>query len=170
MKLKLIRLANVFNRSDYPSFMIFFAVTAISVICSNFQLVSICCGLVLLLIYFFLSTLNSTKYIELDQNRIRYVSRENLPSGAGKFICVKVTYQVTDIAKFTLEQGKIERLFGLAHIVFIGKTTLDAGKYTDRFPPKVVHCLYGIRYNKCKDFLSLYSKHLNLPSQEPSFQ
>lgn len=170
MKLKLIRLANVFNRSRYPSFMIFFAVTAFSVICSNFQLASVCSGLVLLLIYFFLSTLDSTKYIELDQNRIRYVSRGYLIGGARKFIYVKVTYQVTDIAKFTLEQGKIERLFGLAHIVFIGKTTLDAGKYTDQFPPKVVHCLYGIRYSKYKDFLSLYSKHLNLPSQEPSFQ
>ena len=59
-------------------------------------------------------------------------------------------------------QNKIERLFGFAHIVFSGKTTFDAGKYTNRFPTKEVHCVYGIRYNKYKDDIALYCKQNNI--------
>ena len=168
MKLKLIRLANVFNRSFHRSFIILVAVIAIGAVCCKFRLDYVFSGLILLLIYSILFPIfNYPKYIELYDDRICYVSPENLPRKRGKgFISVKVRYQVTDITEFTLEQSKIERLFGLAHVVFTGKTTLDAGKHTDRFRPEDVHCVYGIRYNKQKDDISLYCKCLNLSNKE----
>lgn len=168
MKLKLIRLANIFNPSFYPSFIILFAVITVGAICFQFRLDFVFSGLVLLFIYSTVFPIfNYPKYIELYDNRICYVSPENLPRKRGKgFTSAKVSYQVTDITKFTLEQNKIERLFGLAHVVLIGKTTFNAGKHTDRFQSKDVHCVYGIRYNKYKDTISLYCEHFNLTSKK----
>jgi energy-coupling factor transporter transmembrane protein EcfT len=168
MKLKLIRLANVFNHSFHRSFIILFAVIAISTVCFKFRWDFVFSGLVLLLVYSIIFPIfNYPKYVELYDNRICYVSPENIPRKRGKgFISVKVSYQVTDITSFTLERNKAERLFGLAHVVFRGKTTLDAGKHTGRFRPKDVHCVYGIRYNKHKDDISLYCKYINLSSKK----
>lgn len=160
MKLKLIRSANIFNHPFQRSFIILFAVIAMFAVFVKFRLDYVFSGLTLLLIYFIIFPIfNYPKYIEFYDNRICYVSPENLPIKRGKgFISANVSYEVTDIAKFTLEQNKIERLFGLAHIVFSGRTTLDAGKHTDRFQPKDIRCVYGIRYNRHKDDISLYIK------------
>ena len=168
MKLKLNRLANVFNPSFHRSFLILFVVIAVGTICFKFRSDFVFSGLVLLLIYTIIFPIfNYPKYIELYDNRICYVSPENLPRKRGKgFTSAKVSYQVTDITKFTLKQSKIEQLFGLAHIVFSGKTTLDAGKHTNRFQPKDVHHVYGIHYNKHKDDISRFCEHLNLTSKE----
>lgn len=168
MKLKLIRLANVFNHSFHRSFIILLVVIVIGTVCFKFRLDFVFSGLMLLLIYSIIFPIfNYPKYIEFYDNRICYVSPENLPRKRGKgFTSAKVSYQVTDITRFTLEQNNIERLFGLAHVIFRGKTTLDAGKHTDRFQPKDVHCVYGIRYNKHKDDISLYCKHINLSSKK----
>ena len=161
MKLKLIRLANVFNPSFLRSFIILFAVTAVGAVCFNFRFDFVFSGLALLLIYSIVFPIfNYPKYIEFCDNRICYVSPENLPRKRGKgFTSAKVSYQVTNITKFTLKQNKIERLFGLSHLVFSGQTTFDAGKHTDRFLPKDVHCIYGIRYSKHRDDISIYGKH-----------
>lgn len=161
MKLKLIRLANVFNPSFHRSFIILFAVMAVGAVCFKFRSDFVLPGILLLLIYTFVFPIfNYPKYIEFCNDGICYVSPENLPRKRGKgFTNAKVSYQVTDITKFTLEQNKIERLFGLAHLVFSGKTTFDAGKHTDRFQPKDIHCVYGIRYSRHKDDISLYSKN-----------
>ena len=158
MKLKLIRLANVFNHSFQRSFIILFVVIVIGAVSVKFRLDFICSGLVLLLIYSIMFPIfNYPKYIEFYDDRICYVSYENLTRKRGKgFTRAKVRYQVTDITKFTFEQNKIERLFGLTHVVFSGKTTLDAGKHTDRFHPKDVHCIYGIQYSKYKKEIFLY--------------
>lgn len=160
MRIKLNSLANVFNPSFHRSFVIFAAVIAIGAVCFKFRFDFVLPGLLLLLIYTIVFPIfNYPKYIEFCDNCICYVSPENLPRKRGKgFTSAKVSYQVTDITKFTLVQSKIERLFGLAHLVFGGKTTFDAGKYTDRFQPKDIHCVYGIRYNKHKDDISLYGK------------
>ena len=167
MKLKLVRLANIFNPSFHRSFAIFFAVIAIGTICSKFRLDFVFPGLISLLIYSIISPIfGYPKYIEFYDNRICYVSPKRLIRKRGNaFISTKIVYQVTDITEFKIEQSKIERLFGLAHIVFIGKTILDAGKYTDRFQPKDVHCVYGILYNKHKDNISVYCKSLNLSNE-----
>ena len=135
MKLKLIRLANVFNPSFHRSFIILFAVIAVCAVCFKFKSDFVLPGLLLLLIYTIIFPIfNYPKYIEFCDNRICYVSPENLPRKRGKgFTSVKVSYQVTEITEITLEQNKIERSLGLAHLVFRGKTTFDAGKYTDRF-------------------------------------
>lgn len=172
VKLKLIRLANVFNPSFHQSFIILFAVIAIATICFKFRLDFALSGLTLLLIYSIIfPILNYPKYIEFYDNCICYVSSENLTRKRGKgFISAKVRYHVTDITEFTLKQNKIEQLFGLAHVVFIGKTTLDAGKYTDRFQPKDVHCVYGISYSKDKDNISLYCRCLNLSNKESPYK
>ncbi|MBR2335693.1 MAG: hypothetical protein IKA62_05670 [Clostridia bacterium] len=161
MKLKLIRLANVFNPSFHRSFIILFAVISIGAVCFKFRLDFVFSGLVLLLIYSIVFPIfNYPRHIEFCDHRICYASPENLPRKRGKgFISVKVSYQVSDITKLTLEQSKIEQLFGLAHVVFSGKTTIDAGKHTERFRPKDVHCIYGIRYSKHRDDISLYSEH-----------
>ena len=169
MKLKLVRLANVFNPSFHRSFIIFFLVMAVCAVRVKFREDFVCSGLVLLCIYSIVfPTFNYPKHIEFFDDRICYVSPESLPRGGGGkgFIGTKVSYQVTDITKFTLKQNKIERLFGLAHLVFIGKTTLDAGKHTDRFQPTDVHCVYGIRYNKYKDDISLYCERFNVTSKK----
>lgn len=168
MKLKLNRLANVFNPSFHRSFLILFVVIAVGTICFKLRADFVFSGLVLLLIYTIIfPILNYPKYIEFCDNRICYVSPENLPRKRGKgFTSAKVSYQVTDITNFTLEQNRIERLFGLAHVIFRGNTTLNAGKHTDRFQPKDVHCVYGIRYNKYKDDISLYCEHFNLTSKK----
>ena len=168
MKLKLIRLANVFNHSFHRSFIILFAVIAIGTVCVKFRLDFVFSGLVLLLIYSIIFPIfNYPKYIELYDNRICYVSPENLPRKRGKgFTSAKVSYSVTNITQFTLEQNKIERLFGMAHVVFSGNTKMEAGKHTNRFQPKSVHCVYGIRYSKYKDDISLYYKCLNLSSNK----
>lgn len=172
MKLKLIRSANILNPSFRRSFIILFVVIAIGTICFKFRLDFVVSGLILLLIYSIIFPIfNYPKYIEFYDNRICYVSSENLPRKRGKgFINAKVRYQVTDITNFNLKQNRIERLFGLAHLVFSGKTTFDAGKHTDRFQPKDVHCVYGIRYNKHKNDISLYCKHLNLSNQENPYK
>lgn len=163
MKLKLIRLANVLNHSFHKSFLILFAIVAIDAVCFKFRLDFVFSGLMLLLIYSIIFPIfNYPKYIEFNDNCICYVSPENISIKRGQgFTRAKVSYQVTDITRFTLEQNKIERLFGLAHVIFSGKTTLDAGKHTDRFQPIDVHCVYGIRYNKYKEDISLYCKRIN---------
>lgn len=168
MKLKLVRLANVFNPSFHRSFIIFFAIIAVGAVCFKFRVDFVCSGLVLLLIYSIIFPIfNYPKYIEFYDKRICYVSPESLPRKQGKgFTSVKVSYQVTDITKFALEQNKVEQLFGLAHLVFCGKTIINAGKHTNRFRPKDVHCVYGIRYNKHKDDISLYCEHFNLTSKK----
>ena len=161
MKLKLIRLANVFNPSFLRSFIILFAVAVVGAICFKFRFDFVISGLALLLIYSIVFPIfNYPKYIEFCDNRISYVSPENLPRKRGKgFTSAKVSYQVTNITKFTLKQNKIERLLGLAHLVFSGQTTFDAGKHTDRFQPKDVHCIYGIRYSKHRDDISIFGEH-----------
>lgn len=168
MKLKLIRLANIFNFSFHQSFIILFAAIAVGIVGSKFRWDFIFSGILILLIYSVLfPILNYPKYIEFFDNRICYVSPENLPRKRGKgFMSAKVSYQVTNITRCTLEQNKIERLFGFAHIVFSGKTTFDAGKYTNRFPTKEVHCVYGIRYNKYKDDIALYCKQNNIKQKQ----
>ena len=128
MKLKLVRLANVFNPSFHRSFIIFFAIIAVGAVCFKFRVDFVCSGLVLLLIYSIIFPIfNYPKYIEFYDKRICYVSPESLPRKQGKgFTSVKVSYQVTDITKFALEQNKVEQLFGLAHLVFCGKTIINA--------------------------------------------
>jgi hypothetical protein len=102
---------------------------------------------------------NYPKYIEFYNDCVCYVSPENLPRKHGKgFRSAKVSYQVTDITKFTLERNRIERLFGLAHLVFSGQTKFDAGKYTGQFHPKNVHCIYGISYGKHSNNITLYGE------------
>ena len=161
MKLKLIRLANVFNPSFHRSFIILFTVIVAGATCFKFRFDYVLPGLLLLLIYTIAFPIfNYPKYIEFCDNRICYVSPENLPRKRGKgFTSTKVNYQVTEITEITLKQNKIERLLGLAHLVFRGKTTFDAGKHTDQFQPKDIHCIYGISYNKHRDNISRYSKH-----------
>ena len=71
-------------------------------------------------------------------------------------------YHITDITDFSLKQNKIERLLGLAHVVFTGKTTLDAGKYTDQFRIKDTHCVYGIIKKKHINNIASFVKELHL--------
>ena len=160
MRIKLNSWANVFNPTFHRSFLILAAVITIGAVCFKFRYDYVFSGLVLLLIYFIIfPLLNYPKYLELCDDQICYISPENLPRKRGKgFTSAKVSYQVTDITEFALKQTKIERLFGIAHLVFSGRTTFDAGKHTDRFKPKDIHCVYGIRYNKQKDDISLYGK------------
>ena len=160
MRIKLNRMANVFNSSFHRSFAILVAVIAIGAVCFKFRFDFVFSGLVLLLIYSIVfPLLNYPKYLEFCDNQICYISPENLIRKRGKgFTSAKVRYQVIDITEFTLKQNKIERLFGTAHLVFRGKTTFDAGKHTNRFQPIDIHCVYGIRYNKHKDDIFLYGK------------
>ena len=160
MKFKLIRIANILNPSFHKSFAILFAVITSGAVCFKFRSDFVFPGLILLLIYSIVFPIfNYPKYIEFCDNRICYVSPKSILRKGGKgFTKAKVNYQVTNITTFTLRQNKIEQLFGTAHLVFSGKTTLDAGKHTDRFGQKDIHCVYGIRYNKHKDDLSLYGK------------
>ena len=160
MRIKLNSLANVFNPSFHRTFGILAIVIAIGAVCFKFRFDFVFPGLVLLLIYSIaFPVLNYPKYLEFCDNQICYISPENLPRKRGKgFTRAKVSYQVTDITEFTLKQTKIEQLFGVAHLVFKGKTTFDAGKHTARFHPKDVHCIYGIRYDKYKDYIALYNQ------------
>ena len=160
MRIKLNSWANVFNPSFHRSFLILVAVIAIGAVCFKFRFDFVFSGLVLLLIYSFVfPLLNYPKYLEFCDDQVCYITPENLPRKRGKgFISAKVSYRVTDITEFTLKQTKIEQLFGTAHLVFSGKTTFDAGKHTNRFKPKNIHCVYGIRYNKYKEDISLYGK------------
>lgn len=168
MKLKLVRLANVFHPSFHQSFILFFAVIAIGCVYSRFRWDYVLSGVLLLSLYFILfPILNYPKFIEFYEDRICYASPENLPRKRGKgFVSAKVRYQVTDITRCTVEQTKIERLFGFAHLVFSGQTTLDVGKYTDRFQPKRDHCVYGIRYNKYRDAIASYCKQYKTSTKE----
>ncbi len=164
MKLKLFRLANIFNPSFIRSFVVLFLVIILGIICSKFRIDFVFGGAFVLLIYSIIfPIMNYPKYIELNGNNINYVSPETLPIKKGKgFMNVNVKYQVTDITEFSLKQNKIERLLGLAHVIFIGKTNLDAGKHTDRFQSKDIHCVYGIIKKKHINELSIFAKELTL--------
>ena len=74
MKLKLIRLANVFNPSFHRSFIILFAVMAVGAVCSKLRSDFVLPGILLLVIYTFVFPIfNYPKYIEFCNDSICYV-------------------------------------------------------------------------------------------------
>lgn len=167
MKLKLYRLANLFNPSLYRSFIILFAVIILGAVYVGFRMDFIVSGIFVLLIYLFLyPLLNYPRYIEFKGNNIYYISPITLPIKRGRgFFRITAKYHISDITKFTFLQNKVERLFGFGHIVFEGKTNIDAGKHTDRLQPKNTHYIYGILVKKHKHDISSFAKNLALLDQ-----
>lgn len=163
MKLKLCRFANIFNPDFKRSFIILIVAVLLTGAVAGFRKDHILAGITVVLIYVLLMPKGYPKYIELKDNEIYYVSPTTLTVSRGKgFFNVNVKYRVTDITNFELKQNGLERLFGVGHIVFNGKSSIDAGKHTDRIKLKDVHCVYGIRVKKHGDDIMVFAKTLNL--------
>ena len=102
------------------------------------------------------------KKIEITDGVIKYTERSSYRIGVpimGGLIRIgagvrnheryyKVSYVVWNVSSISFAQNKIERLFGVCHIEFIGEAWFDAGKFTERHEQehrvKEKHIFYGV--------------------------
>lgn len=90
------------------------------------------------------------KKLEITNGVIRYKELGSYSIGMVDNIVryYKVAYEVWNISSICYAQNKIERLFGVGRVEFVGEAYFDAGKFTERYMQKYgikeKHVFYGV--------------------------
>lgn len=101
---------------------------------------------------FLVSFLNSPKEFTSYENYIKLYEYIYLKPKLPRFVIIrggyfwlKVTYYVSDIKDVCFYQNRIEKLFDIGHISFVGNAVFDAKRDLDRIKEKNSFNIYGIK-------------------------
>ena len=151
-RLKLVRYASIFDKNNWILFIIGCVFTLLALIFgkAEFKYTDIAVGILVVVIFIIIDPFSNSRYIELEHNMISYPDTYAINNKHGRGgTYIKGMYRVKNISHFELQQNVIERLFGVAHIVFTGETEFEPYKKTNKeIIPLEKHCIYGIPFNK----------------------
>lgn len=164
-RLKLVRYAGIFNKTNWILFIIgcVFMLLAMFFGDYEFKYRDIVVGILVVVIFIIIDPFSNSTYIELEYNMISYPDTYAINNKHGRGgTYIKGMYHVKNISHFELQQNALERLFGVAHIVFMGETEFEAYRKTNKvIIPREKHCIYGIPLKKQEKEISDFIKTLD---------
>lgn len=162
MTVKLQRFGNLFNPVFWSPFWIVLPFIAIFYINKD-PAYGIALSILFFALKFLVAPLEYPKEFTADYEMIKFTAPYYLKNKYGRGgRNIKVKYEITHITEIELKSNRFEKLFGLAHLEFVGYTYHDAGRYTDRVEPKGRHVLYGISIKKHKRGIDAFISSLGL--------